>query len=421
MDLIRGTYVKQSWQPDPSGFGPRAVRRATTYQAFVPAPIGDVDLSLSGSTSADIADAEGALVRLREQGQTASGLESLTRSLMRSEAVASSWIEALRISHRKLAEAEQASPGSRYDEARRVLGNVRAMAAAIEIGAASRPFTVEDILSMHGMLMSTSNVREDRDRAGRLRDEPVFIGGTTPLNADYVGPPPELLDSLMSDLVAFVNERPDLSPTVVAALAHAQFESIHPFHDGNGRVGRCLIHTILRREADTDVLPPISIAFARAGSRYIDGLTAFRRDDLDAWLSQFATAVRFACDATIGLGQRVAALRQAWEARLVERRVSEGIRRPRSGSTLLASLDSLPDMPAFRARDLAERLQVTWRAAQDAVAELEGAGIIKQVSAGKGNRLYEAMEVFELLDGFEADPATFQTTNSRSSPTDSTR
>ena len=240
MDLIRGTYVKQSWQPDPSGFGPRAVRRATTYQAFVPAPIGDVDLSLSGSTSADIADAEGALVRLREQGQTASGLESLTRSLMRSEAVASSWIEALRISHRKLAEAEQASPGSRYDEARRVLGNVRAMAAAIEIGAASRPFTVEDILSMHGMLMSTSNVREDRDRAGRVRDEPVFIGGTTPLNADYVGPPPELLDDLMSDLVAFVNERLDLSPTVVAALAHAQFESIHPFHDGNGRVGRCL-------------------------------------------------------------------------------------------------------------------------------------------------------------------------------------
>ena len=78
-------------------------------------------------------------------------------------------------------------------------------------------------------------------------------------------------------------------------------------------------------------------------------------------------------------------------------------------------------MPAFRARDLAERLQVTWRAAQDAVVELEGAGIIKQVSAGKGNRLYEAMEVFELLDGFEADPATFQTTNSRSSPTDSTR
>ena len=88
---------------------------------------------------------------------------------------------------------------------------------------------------------------------------------------------------------------------------------------------------------------------------------------------------------------------------------------------MATSLDSLPDMPAFRARDLAERLQVTWRAAQDAILELEGAGIVKQVSAGKGNRLDEAMEVFELLDGFEADPASFQLTNISSPPTGSAR
>lgn len=74
----------------------------------------------------------------------------------------------------------------------------------------------------------------------------------------------------------------------------------------------------------------------------------------------------------------------------------------------MASLSCLPDMPAFRTRDLAERLQVTWRATQDAVIELENLSIIKQVSAGKGNRLYEVMEVFELLDGFEADPAAFR-------------
>jgi hypothetical protein len=121
------------------------------------------------------------------------------------------------------------------------------------------------------------------------------------------------------------------------------------------------------------------------------------------------------------LGQRVAALRKTWEARLVECRAPEGIKRPRSGSALLASVDSLPDMPAFRARDLAERLQVTWRAAQDAILELEGAGIVKQVSAGKGNRLYEAMEVFEILDGFEGDPATFQFTDISPPPTRSTR
>ena len=227
------------------------------------------------------------------------------------------------------------------------------------------------------------------------------------MNAEYVGPPPDEIERLMTDLVAFINERDDLSPTVSAALAHAQFETIHPFHDGNGRVGRCLIHTILRREATTDVSPPVSIALARPGSHYVDGLTAFRRDDLDAWISLFSTAVRFASAATVGLGTRVAALRNRWQARLEENRSSQGVRRPRSDSALLRSLNCLPDMPAFRTRDLAERLRVTWRAAQDAVAELEHAGVIKQVSAGKGNRLYEAMEVFEILDGFENNPAGF--------------
>jgi Fic family protein len=408
MNLTRGTYVEQTWKADPSGFGPRAARRAMTYHAFVPAPISDVELSLSGPTAADVADAERALVRLRMEEQTTLGLESLTRSLLRSEAVASSWIEALKISHRKLAEAEQQAPGHRYDEARRVLGNVRAMAAAIEIGAASLPFTVDDILSMHGMLMSTSSLKEDRDRAGTFRDEPIFVGGTTPPNAEYVGPPCDEIGELIADLVTFVNERGDLSPTVVAALAHAQFESIHPFHDGNGRVGRCLIHTILRRDADTDVLPPVSVALAHAGSRYVDGLTAFRRDDLDAWISLFAAAVTFAGEATVGLGRRVAALRTKWEATLADHRSSTGRRRPRSNSAVMATLRCLADMPAFHTRDLAERLQVTWRAAQDAVLELERVGIVKQVSAGKGNRLYEVMEVFELLDGFETDPATFR-------------
>lgn len=407
MDLTRGTYVELTHEPDLAGGGARADRRAYTYQAFVPAEINDIELALSGPTAADIADAEGALAMLRARGSSLPGLESLTHSLMRSEAVASSWIEALRTSHRRLAEAERDAPGSRYDEARRVLGNVRAMAAAIDIGSASRPFAVDDILSMHGMLMSTSNDQHDRDRAGVFRDAPVFIGGTTPFNAEYVGPPPEHIERLMVDLVEFINERNDLSPTVVAALAHAQFETIHPFHDGNGRVGRCLVHTVLRRESTSDVSPPISIALARPGSRYVDGLTAYRRDDLDAWISLFSTAVTLASTATVGLGVRAATLHDRWRSRLEEVRASEGLQSPRSDSALIRSLTCLPDMPAFRARDLAERLRVTWRAAQDAIVELERAGVIKQVSAGKGNRLYEAMEVFEILDGFESNPTDF--------------
>ncbi len=404
----RGTYVRQTREADLSGFGGRASKAAQVYDAFVPAPVRDVALSLSGATAADLADAEAALGRLREPRPSASGLESLSRSLMRSEAVASSWIEALRVSHRRLAEAEQRAPGARYDEARRVLGNVRAMAAAIEAGSRSEPFTADDLRSMHAVLMSTSSVREDQDRAGAFRHEPVFIGGTTPANAEYVGPPADRVEGLVADLVAFVNNRGDLAPTAVAAIAHAQFESIHPFHDGNGRVGRCLVHAILRRGGGPTVVPPVSIALHHAGRRYVDGLNAFRDDDLDAWLSLFATAVTFACEATVGLGLRVAALREAWEGRLRDRRAATGRRAPRSDSAVIASLDCLADMPAFHARDLADRLGVTWRAAQDAVLELQDAGTVTRVSAGKGNRLYEVPEVLALLEGFEADPAAFR-------------
>ena len=406
MKLRRGTYVKQTRPADLTGFGGRAAKASLTYEAFVPALVRDIELSVSGDVAADVADAEAALSRLRAQ-TPASGLEALSRSLMRSEAVASSWIEALRVSHRKLAEAQQQAPGGAYDEARRVLGNVRAMDAAVKIGADSDPFTVDDILSMHGALMSTSNVREDRERAGTFRAEPVFIGGTTPHNAEYVGPPHETIDALMDDLVAFIDDRHDLSPTVVAGIAHAQFESIHPFHDGNGRVGRCLIHTVLRRAGAGDVLPPISIAFAHTGSRYVDGLTAYRNDDLDAWLSVFTTAISFACNATVGLADRISTLQADWERQLRRRRTADGRKAPRANSAVMRSLSVLADMPAFHTRDLSERLEVTWRAAQDAVEELQVAGIIEQVSAGKGNRLYEATNVFSLLDKFEHTPEAF--------------
>jgi Fic family protein len=408
MKLRRGTYVTQTRAADPTGFGGRAANAAMTYEAFVPARVRDIELTLSGAVAADVGDAEAALSHLRARSPT-SGLEALSRSLLRSEAVASSWIEALRVSHRKLAEAQQHAPGKAYDEARRVLGNVHAMHTAVKIGADSDPFTVEDILSMHASLMSTSDLRDDRERAGRFRTEPVFIGGTTPRTAEYVGPPHEAIDVLMDDLVAFINARHDLSPTVVAGIAHAQFESIHPFHDGNGRVGRCLIHTILRRAGASDVLPPISIAFAHTGSRYVEGLTAFRNDDLDGWLSVFTTAVTFACKATVGLADRVATLQADWERQLRKRRTADGRKAPRTDSAAMRSLAVLPDMPAFHTRDLSERLEVTWRAAQDAVEELQATGIIKQVSAGKGNRLYEAMNVFSLLDEFERSPEAFLT------------
>ncbi len=178
----------------------------------------------------------------------------------------------------------------------------------------------------------------------------MFIGGTNPTNAEYVGPPHQEVTGLLEDLVAFVNTRRDLSPVVVAAIAHAQFESVHPHHDGNGRVGRCLVH------------------------------------------------------ATIGLAYEVGQLQRSWLEQLTAARARSGLRPPRADAAVLAALGALPDMPAFHARDLAQQLDRSWRAAQDAIEELVDVGIVKQLSAGKGNRLYEVPEIFALLDGVEHDP-----------------
>ncbi|TVR34740.1 MAG: Fic family protein [Nitriliruptor sp.] len=404
MRFKRGRYVTQRRPVDLGAFGGRAAKAGLSYEAFVPASIADIDVRLSGVAAADVADAEAALARLAHGSAAFPSLEALARRLLRSEAIASSWIEALHVSHRRLAEAEQGAPGGRYDEARRVLGNVRALDAAVDIGARSDPLSVDDLLSMHGALLSTSNVEDDRARAGEVRDGPVFIGGTSPTNAEYVGPPHEEVVRLLEDLVVFVNTRGDLSPVVVAGLAHAQFESIHPHHDGNGRVGRCLVHTLLRRETASTVLPPLSIAFARPEARYVEGLNAFRNDDLDGWLTVFATAISFAAHATIGLAREVGTIQQSWLAQLAEDRARSGLRPPRADAAVLAACNILPDMPAFHARDLAQRLDRSWRAAQDAIAELADVGIVKQLSAGKGNRLYEVPEIFALLDGFEHDP-----------------
>lgn len=282
-----------------------------------------------------------------------------------------------------------------------MVGNVNAMLTAVEIGAAQTPLTLDDLQSLHGALMSTSNIPTDVERAGEFRTDAVFIGGTNPTNADYVGPPAEMVTGLLDDLVAFINDRTDLSPVVQAALAHAQYESIHPHHDGNGRVGRCLVNLILRRQAAAVALPPLSIAFARPQARYVEDLTAYRAGDVDAWMSAFSQAVTFSARAAQGLGAQVQQLRNEWESRLREARSAPGRRAPREDSAVMLALDVLVELPAFHARDLAEHLGRTWRSAQDAIIELVAAGIVKQVSAGKGNRLYEVPEVFALLDGFE--------------------
>ena len=406
--FTRGTYVWQHSGPDFSGHGSRASRRSSAYQAFLPATIAELELTLDGATAADVADAERALAQLSDATRRIEGFDALSRSLLRSEAVASSWIEALQVSHRRLAEAEHGAPGASYDDARQVVGNVRAMVRAVELGDHGRALHVDDLLSIHGMLLSESPVPFDRERAGRIRMEPVFIGGHSPQTARYVAPPHDDVPRLLADLVGFLNDRSDLSGVVRAAVGHAQFESIHPFHDGNGRVGRCLIHTVLRRAGLVDsVFAPVSLVLARRGDRYVEGLNAFLRDDLQTWISMFATAITASAVAATEFGRAVERLEQDWRATVDANRRPGGRKGARSDSAVVGLIRALPGLPVFQIRDVADRLNVTWKAAETAVLELQSAGIVRQVTAGKRNRVFEAGSLFALVDRFEREADTF--------------
>jgi len=322
------------------------------------------------------------------------GLEALSRQLLRQESVGSSRIERLAIGQRRLARA--AAGIGRDETASQIAGNVAAMERAIALAAEPRPLTRDDVLAIHRTLFADTR---DAPLGGVVREEQNWIGGSafSPAGAEFVPPPPEYVGELLDDLVAFL-DRDDLPVTLQAAIAHAQFETIHPFADGNGRTGRCLIHVVNRRRGlAVNVVPPVSLVLATHSGEYVGGLTEYRYGDPVRWLLFFAAATVKAVDRAHKLARRIEALRDAWLERLGQPR------RDASTRTLAEQLAAEPILSVARAAQLAG---VSDTAAARAVAALEAAGILRLASKQAWGRRWEAPEVFALLDAFERDLAT---------------
>jgi Fic family protein len=224
-----------------------------------------------------------------------------------------------------------------------------------------------------------------------------------------VPPPPESVRDLMDDLCAFCNAD-DLPPIVQGAIAHAQFETIHPFVNGNGRIGRALIHLVLRRRGlAVRVLPPISLILATWSQDYIAGLTATRyigKPASDAasaganqWVALFATACRRAIEDAEAFERRVSALQGRWRERL-------GKFRAKSATDLL--IGALPGAPIVTVNGAAELIGRTYQATNEAIDRLVEAKILRQVKVGQRNRAFEAPEVIRTFTDLErrlASPA----------------
>lgn len=382
----RGRYETHAWAPR---FGtPRRGGKAAKYQAFIPDPVGHFAPDLSAATSALSERAGSAVRELNTSSEGLPSLEGLARQLLRSEALASSAIEELRISHRKLARAEIGA-GGRNHKAREILGNVRAMERAVEIGGEAHDLTVDDILAIHRELAVVPPLDQI---AGKLREEQGWIGGWSPPGAAFVPPPPEYVRGLVDDLCAFMN-RDDISPVAQAAIAHAQFETIHPFGDGNGRVGRCLIHTLLRRSGAAPIyVPPVSLVLVTDKDAYIAGLGDFRRDDVDRWVVRFSQAVEDSAEMAREYSRRATDLKAEW----IER--AEPMRTDATARAIVDHLPSFPIITAAITEELTGRSRV---AAINGLEHLRQAGVLTRHRNQKKGDSWEAKELFAILENFE--------------------
>jgi Fic family protein len=387
---MRGKLVRRLWEPDPALHAPRKYLRPCAYEAFIPDPIAALAISIAGEVAALVSSAEAAIARLNATAQPA--LDPLARLLLRTESIASSKVEGMQLDARRLARAEAAYDAGRAvgREAAEVLGNIDAMQLAIERASANTALTAGELLAIHEVLLEKAPRGVD---PGRFRDGQNWIGGNdyNPCGANFVPPPPDDVEGLIDDLCLFCNEA-DLPPLARAAIAHAQFETIHPFNDGNGRTGRALVQVLLRRSGLAGIfVPPISIVFAADKQRYIRGLTLFREDEIDAWLEIFATAAAEAATRAIDYLARVTRLQGQWRERLF------GASNPRSDAAAWAVIDVLPARPIITVPVAVALTGRTKPAINNAMEELVGAGVLAPVSESRRNRTWEAAGLLELI------------------------
>ena len=371
------------WEPDLRAPMSRAARsrHVGPYRAAIVPPVADVEFRLPPGLVAVAEDAATAVARF--DAELGAEIAPFTAVLLRSESVASSKIEHLTASARAIAEAELGP--DRRGNAREIVANVRTMEAAVTL--ADR-LDAGAILAMHRVLLDDV----DPEHAGRWRTAQVWIGGSDhgPHGAVFVPPHPRHVGPAIDDLVDFVR-RDDLPVIAHAALAHAQFETIHPFVDGNGRTGRALLHAHLRAKGLTRfVTVPVSAGLLADTTTYFDALTAYRAGDPRAIVEGVAEASFRAIGNGRTLVDDLRAIRAGWQERVRARRDSR--------AWMIADL--VLRHPVVNARFVADRLGMAVENVYRAIAPLVAAEILVESTDRRRDRVWRVPEVLAALDAF---------------------
>ena len=362
-------------------------------RAFVPRPLPPSKPALAPeSFAAAERAAELALARLSGVSGLVPSVDWLLYSAVRKEALLTSQIEGTQATLTDLFDDEAGLVVSNVDDVAEVANYLRAFRLVREQlhHPKGLPISVRLLRDAHRLLLD--GARGAGKQPGELRRSQNWIGGTRPGNATFVPPPPDKVTALLADLERFIHDRaPTLPALVRVALVHVQFETIHPFLDGNGRIGRLLIAALLEEWA---LLPEplmyLSGFLKRHQAEYYRRLSAVRTEgDWEGWVGFFLEAVAGAA-AEAERGIVAAASLVAADRRRV-------LAAPKAGAVSLRLFELLPMMPRFTIEQVRKKLATTFPTATTAVNLLAGLGIVSELTGQKKNRTFSYQAYVELL------------------------
>lgn len=404
-----GTYRQEFWPGNPEA--PRLRdRRQGHFDAYIPHPISEWQPTLPADLVAYTVQTEQMLSATAANSTPASDSPGM---FFWAESLGSSRIEGVNAPARKVVHAMVSettpSPLYRRGVVGEALGNIDAVTEALRIIAEPSLLQLDDIRDAHAALMQSS---PNPSLGGVIKATQNWIGGNDwhPLDGDFIPPPPEVALSLLDDLLCYLRTSPH-TPILKAVLAHAQFETIHPFGDGNGRTGRAVLYAMLKHEcAPHHFMPPVSLALSHASKSYMDALQVFqgyvgppddprRSEALCQIVEVVSVAARRSCTAVGAYVAAVERLQEHWLRRVTQR----GDR-----SAAAAAVRLLASRPSLTPEILSEISGYSRKRCASALLRLEEAGITRRHTIGPNLRVHDAPAIFDMYEAMSVtidDPA----------------
>lgn len=367
-------------------------------RAFVPYPLPPTDppLVIDSLTAELLAAAQTELARLAVAGSMVPSTDWFLYGFVRKEAVITSQIEGTQATLRDVLTFEATDQSERPDDVREVCNYVDALTCAREQLASPKglPLSIRLLCDTHRILMR--GVRGMNKLPSEVRRSQNWIGGSRPGNARFIPPPPEDVAGALGALEQWLHDDSDLPPLVRIGLAHVQFETIHPFLDGNGRIGRLLIALLVEHwRLLKHPLLYLSLAFRREQQEYYARLAAVRSDgDWEGWTRFFLKCVYEAADDGVRVAQALHALVGHDRSRIITHH--------RSTVAAVQLLDRLPANPVVTVPNAAKLLGLTAPPTRKAIDLLENLGVLREITGKRRGRAYAYHEYLQVLTGDEA-------------------